>query len=153
MQNLILICASLAVAANCAYAKLFQQPVSRGPDDSAELSRLEDVWNEAHVRNDADALARLWSDDLIVQVTNMRVMSKTDSIGMLRSGRMKFKRYQSSNLRIRVYGDAAVVTGQLERTRELDGRNVDDKWRFTKVYVRTAGRWQVVAFHTSTLDQ
>jgi hypothetical protein len=28
------------------------------------------------------------------------------------------------------------------------GATVDD-WRFTKVYLRRAGRWQVVSFHAS----
>lgn len=121
--------------------------------DVKELSRLENVWNEAHVQGDADTLDRLWADDLIVQVTNMRALTKADALGMLRSGRMKFKRYQTSKLRIRVYGDAAVVTGELERTRILNGQDANDKFRFINVYVRRAGNWQVVAWHASTIDQ
>ena len=121
--------------------------------DAAELSRLENVWNEAHVRGDADALDRLWAEDLTVTVPNMPVMTKETAIGISRSGRLRFKRYQTSDIRIRLYGDAAVVTGLVERTRELNGRDVDDKWRFTKVYIRRAGRWQVVAWHASTVEQ
>jgi ketosteroid isomerase-like protein len=148
--KIITIFALLAVTSACAYA---QSRNNQESEDAVELSRLENVWNEAHVRGDADTLDRLWAEDLIVQVTNMRVMTKADAIAMLRSGHMKFKLYQTSNTRIRVYGDAAVVTGQLERTRDLNGRNVEDKWRFTKVYVRRADKWQVVAWHASTLNQ
>jgi len=83
----------------------------------------------------------------------MPVITKESAIGIARSGRMKFKRYQTSDVRTRLYGDAAVVTGQVERTRELNGRDVDDKWRFTKVYIRRAGKWQVVAWHASTIEQ
>ena len=86
-------------------------------------------------------------------VPNMPVMTKETAIGRSRSGRLKFKRYQTSDIRIRLYGDAAIVTGLVERTRELNGRDVDDKWRFTKVYIRRAGRWQVVAWHASTVEQ
>jgi hypothetical protein len=100
-----------------------------------------------------DALDRLWADDLTVAVPNMPVMTKENAIGIARSARLKFKRYQTSDIRIRLYGEAAVVTGQVERTRELNGLDVDDKWRFTKVYIRRAGRWQVVAWHASTIDQ
>jgi ketosteroid isomerase-like protein len=116
-----------------------------------ELSRLEIVWNSAHIRGDAEALDRLWSDDLVVTVTNMPVMTKPDAIGFLRSGRMRFQRYETSDIRIRLYGDAAVVTGRLERTRTINGREIDDNWRFTKMYVREAGRWKVVAWHASTI--
>jgi len=132
-----------------------QGPTSKSQDsaDTAELSRLENVWNESHVRGDADALNRLWADDLTVTVPNMPVITKESAIGIARSGRVKFKRYQTADIRIRLYGDAAVVTGLVERTRELNGRDVEDKWRFTKVYIRRAGNWQVVAWHASTIDQ
>lgn len=62
---------------------------------------------------------------------------------------MRFERYETSDLRIRVYGDAAVVTGRLQRRRSTGGTVVDDDWRFTKVYVRREGQWRVVAFHAS----
>ena len=132
-----------------------QDPTNKSKDsaDSAELSRLENVWNEAHVRGDADALDRLWADDLTVTVPDMQVITKEVAIGIARSGRMKFNRYETSSIRIRLYGDAAVVNGRVERTRELNGRGVDDKWRFTKMYIRRAGKWQVVAWHASTIEQ
>jgi Domain of unknown function (DUF4440) len=79
----------------------------------------------------------------------MKVFTKADAVGVWRSGRMKFDRYDTSDVRVRVYGDAAVVTGRVERARNLSGRVVDDDWRFTKVYVRRDGQWQVVAFHAS----
>lgn len=117
-----------------------------------ELSRLEKVWNEAHVRGDADALDRLWADDLTVAVPNMPVMTKQNAMGIARSGRIKFQRYVTSDIRVRVYGDAAVVTGLVERTRNLNGRDIDDKWRFTKVYIKQTGKWQVVAWHASSIE-
>jgi ketosteroid isomerase-like protein len=121
--------------------------------ETKELSRLESVWNDAHLRGDADALDTLWADDLTVAVPNMPVMTKQSAMGVARSGRIKFKRYETSDIRVRVYRDAAVVTGLLERTRNLNGRDIDDKWRFTKVYIKQAGKWQVVAWHASTIDQ
>lgn len=117
--------------------------------DERELARLETVWNEAHEHGDADALDRLWADDLQVAVPKMTVMSKAEALRFARSGKMKFERYRTSDLTIRVYGDAAVVAGRMQRTRTLNGRQIDDDWRFTKVSVRRAGRWRVVAFHAS----
>lgn len=131
-----------------------QQNTNKSPEtaDTQELSRLEKVWNDAHINGNAGALDRLWADDLIITVTNMPVMTKSQALGFLRSGRMKFQRYETSDIRIRVYGDAAVVSGRLQRSRNIDGRNVDDSWQFTKMYVRQEGRWQVVAFHSSTVE-
>ncbi len=118
-----------------------------------ELMRLETVWNEAHQNGDADALDKLWADDLEVTVPKMPVMSKSDVLGFARSGRMKFQRYQTSGVKVRVYGDAAVVSGRLQRTRTLNGKTLDDDWRFLKVYVRRDGRWLVVAFQASDAAQ
>ncbi len=121
--------------------------------DSTELARLEVEWNEAHLRGDPDVLDRLWAEDLIVTVPSMRAMSKAESLAFARSGRMRFQRYETSSLQIRIHGDAAIVTGQLDRVRELHGRMVEDYWQFTKVYTRQDGNWRVVAFHASTVPR
>jgi hypothetical protein len=117
--------------------------------DTSELQRLERVWNESHERGDADALDALWADDMEVAVPKMPVMQKADVLKFARSGRMKFLRYQTSNIRIRLYDNAAVVTGRLQRTRSMNGQEISDDWRFTKTYVRQAGHWRVVSFHAS----
>ena len=122
---------------------------SSSEQDKHELERLEKVWNEAHEHGDADVLQSLWADDLEVDVPKMPVMTKAEVLVFARSGRMKFLRYATSDLNIRVYGDAAVVTGRLQRTRTLNGQELSDDWRFTKVYTRHAQTWQVVSFHAS----
>jgi ketosteroid isomerase-like protein len=121
--------------------------------DVHELERLENVWNEAHERGDADALEKLWADDMEVAVPKMPVLTKADALKFARSGRMKFLSYRTSDIRVRVYGDAAVVTGRLQRTRSMNGQEISDDWRFTKTYVREAGQWRVVSFHASEAAQ
>ena len=118
-----------------------------------ELMRLETVWNEAQKNGDADSLDKLWADDLEVTVPRMPVMSKPEVLGFARSGRMRFQRYQTSDVKVRVYDDAALVSGRLQRTRTLNGKTLDDDWRFLKVYVRRDGRWLVVAFQASDAAQ
>jgi hypothetical protein len=66
---------------------------------------------------------------------------------------MKFLHYETSDTHIRLYGDAAVVTGRLQRTRVMNGQEVSDDWRFTKTYARQAGHWKVVSFHASEAAQ
>jgi uncharacterized protein (TIGR02246 family) len=116
---------------------------------NAEFTRLEDVWNAAHRNADADALAVLWAEDLEVVVPRMPPMSKAEALAIARSGRMRFERYDTSQIKVRTYGDAAVVTGRLQRTRTVAGKETTDHWRFTKVYARENGAWRVVSFHAS----
>ncbi|PYU47742.1 MAG: hypothetical protein DMG54_00230 [Acidobacteria bacterium] len=133
---------SLAPAASC-----FGQTAHDA--DVKELERLEIVWNDAHERGDSNALEALWAEDLEVAVPKMPVMTKAEVLGFARSGRMKFLHYATSDVHVRVYGNAAVVTGRLQRTRTLNGNEISDDWRFTKTYVRETGKWRVVAFHAS----
>jgi ketosteroid isomerase-like protein len=121
--------------------------------DETTLRQLEADWNAAHVRGDAAVLDRLFADDVVVQVPGMRVLNKTDAVGMFTTGRMKFDRYETSETTFRVYGETAIVTGRLRRTRTVASVVTDDDWRFTKVYLRRSGRWQVVSFHASNTTE
>jgi uncharacterized protein DUF4440 len=88
--------------------------------DRDELQRLETVWNEAHIRGDSATLSRLWADDLEVAVPKMSVMRKGELIKFVDSGRMKFQRYETSDMNFRIYGQSAVVTGRVQRKREIN---------------------------------
>ena len=121
--------------------------------DVRELQRLETVWNEAHERGDADALEKLWADDMEVAVPRMPVLTRTEAVKFARSGRMKFLSYRTSDVRVRVYDNAAVVTGRLQRTRSINGQEMSDDWRFTKTYIRDSQQWRVVSFHASEAAQ
>jgi hypothetical protein len=124
-------------------------PRSATESDIQELQRLEKVWNDAHEHGEPEPLQALWADDLEIDVPRMPVMTKTDALKFARSGRMKFLHYVTSDLRIRIYGDTAVVTGRLQRTRVMNAQELSDDWRFTKVYVRDRQVWKVVSFHAS----
>jgi hypothetical protein len=86
-------------------------------------------------------------------VPRMPVLTKADAVKFAPSGHMKFLRYQTSDLRIRLFENVAVVTGRLQRTHSMNGQEVSDDWRFTKVYVRSAQGWRVVTFHASEAAQ
>lgn len=129
---------------------LLQTPSSStDASDLKELHRLEAVWNDAHVKGDAAALDELWANDIVVTVAAMPIMNKADALAMLRSNRMPFSKYETSELNVRRFQNAAVVTGRLVRERLMNGKVIADTWRFTKSYVMLDGRWRVVAWHAS----
>jgi hypothetical protein len=121
--------------------------------DKAELLRLEKVWNDAHLNGNADALDAIWAGDLTVTAPKMQVLTKADALAFARSGKMKFQKYETTDVLIRIYDDAAVVTGRLQRTRTINDKVVSDDWRFTKVYIRSSGKWKVVSWQGSESPQ
>lgn len=142
-------CAILSVVISALAVPMRSSAQSNHDVDVRELERLETVWNEAHEHGEADALEKLWADDMEVAVPKMPVLTKADALKFARSGRMKFLTYRTSDVRVRIYNNAAVVTGRLQRTRSMNGQEISDDWRFTKTYVRQAGQWRVVSFHAS----
>ncbi len=148
-MNFLWICAVWAFVLTGLTPSTQEPPHPTHDADIRELERLETVWNEAHQRGDADALEALWADDLEVAVPRMPLMTKGAALSFARSGQMKFLRYQTSEIRVRVYENAAIVTGRLQRTRSMNGHEISDNWQFTKVYVRQSHKWRVVSFHAS----
>jgi len=43
------------------------------------------------------------------------------------TGRMKFDRYETSDVELHAYGESAVVTGRLHRSRTNNGRRFEDE--------------------------
>jgi ketosteroid isomerase-like protein len=118
-------------------------------NDDSEFTKLERVWNEAQLHGDFDALNRLWDDQIVVVIPKMKLINKSDGLDMFRTSQMKFLRYETSDFTIRRYGDTAVVTGHLFRTRKLNDRELHDDWRFTKAYIKDDGQWRVILWQAS----
>jgi ketosteroid isomerase-like protein len=114
-----------------------------------ELQGLEEIWNIAHLKGDVNTLENLWTDDVVIALPKMPLFGKAQILTMWRSSAPKFSKYETSNIAIREYGDAAVVTGRLRRTRDFGGHVASEDWQFTKVYVRSGSTWRVASYHAS----
>ena len=70
-----------------ALAAIVTAPLAAQPAaDSTEFVRLEAVWNRAHLSGDAEALASLWHEDLVVAVPGMALLDRATSLAVVRSG-------------------------------------------------------------------
>ena len=117
---------------------------------SNQVARLEADWNAAHLANDASTVEKLCADDLSVIVPGMPPINKVGAVGSLQPGRLKFLQFTTSEVTIRFpTAETAIVTGRLQRVREMAGQMMTDDLRFTKVWVRRGAQWRVTAFHAS----
>jgi hypothetical protein len=60
---------------------------------------------------------------------------------------------QISDLNVRVYGDAAVVTGRSIQTGKENGKDYSGDYWFTRMYVKRDGQWKTVALQTTRIQQ
>lgn len=82
----------------------------------------------------------------ILSLLFLPAWAKADALSFVKTGRMKFSRYETTDVKIRSLGETAIVSGNLFRSRTLGGSLREDRWQFMKVYARRSGKWMVVAF-------
>jgi len=74
-------------------------------------------------------------------------------IAFLKSGEFVVTSCVHHEMKVRVYGDAAVVTGRSTVKETYKGKDFVPYLRWTDTWVRSAGVWQCVAGHSSEIAQ
>ena len=98
-------------------------------------------------------LERYLSDDLLYTHSSARVETKEEFLAALRSGELKYEAMNHEDLKVRVYGDMALLTGRSAVRVRSRGQENNLQIRFLAVYVRKAGRWQMAAWQSTRFPQ
>lgn len=109
-----------------------------------DLLRLEDEWAKALVRRDAGAFRRLILPEF-VYTEDARVMTRDELIRESTAGTDTVTWAGNEDLKVLVRGATAVVTGSLLVRGKGREDTFDRRFRFTDTWVRTNGRWRVLA--------
>jgi ketosteroid isomerase-like protein len=118
-------------------------------DSEREIRELETQRFRAMERVDVAALNRILSDDLIYTHANGLQQTKSEVIGVLGSGDMKYESITPVDIRVRLYNQAAVVTGRASIKIKAEGGEQGFTICYLDVYVKQDGRWQMVAWQSS----
>ncbi len=120
-------------------------------EDIAAIAGLEESRARAIVEADATELGRLTDDDYLHIEASGKVRNKDGFLAGVAPKGGRFERYVLLDNQIRVFGDAAVVTGLFENTFvAADGSRTTKRARHTRVYVRRANGWKNVS-HQATV--
>jgi ketosteroid isomerase-like protein len=122
-------------------------------DTEKELIAIEDEWRTARMKGDVAFLERLYGKDLRITGTDGSVIDRTTDIAGFASGAIKPESIERSDMRISVYGDAAIVIGRDDLKGRYNGVVGGGAVRFTHVYVRREARWQLVASHGTWIQK
>ncbi len=110
-----------------------------------EVLAANEAFDRAIVTRDADAYKRIMADDFIFTAADGKVSDKKGEIEGVRTRPLTFESGKSDDVRVRVYGNTAVVTGRFTAKGKNDGRDITFIERYTAVFVKRGGRWQMVA--------
>lgn len=114
------------------------------------LIALEQQWNDAILRNDSAAAGAFMAEEWSEITSDGSVLTRAGDLAELVGG------YQATSLRlsdiaVRVYGDAAVVSGVSEEQSSYRGKDTSGRFRWMDVWVRRAGKWVCVESTVATI--
>lgn len=110
--------------------------------------RLAKAWVDRDQAVVDGILAAEWSvtDGSGRMLTKQQVMQETFG-----STDRRVERMIVDEVKVRAYGEVAVATGRTQATGSYRGASATVVLRFTDVFVRRDGRWQIVVSHGSTV--
>jgi ketosteroid isomerase-like protein len=118
----------------------------------AAVRKLEAQRAEAMLKGDVASLGQILGDDLTYLHGSGVLDTKESLLASISSGKMKYLAFDESDLKVRVYGGAAVLTGKVAVKAKRGDEHLDLKLGLTGVYAKGAdGSWKLVAWQTTRL--
>ena len=128
-------------------------------DDDAEkikkeIAQLSNQWAQAFTHKNLSFVKRIWADDFSFIIDDGTVFDKKGFLAFSEEDPDTYSSSANTAFNVRVYGkNFAVTTGDMATTgKDKEGTPFSRTFRFTNVWVRKNGTWQVVAGHASKLE-
>ncbi len=119
-----------------------------------ELLKLEREWLDAYIKRDVAAMERIEADDFVITFPNGQMSNKAQQVASLKGAAPTGPppQFYTEETKVRmIRDDVAILTGIFVGKYQNNGKEVVEKSRYTDVWAKRAGRWQVVSSHLSNL--
>jgi ketosteroid isomerase-like protein len=115
-------------------------------EDEKTVAALDTQYQAAVKANDAATMGRILADDFVLVTGRGKAFTTADLLSEARgaSGVYEKQDEEPGTQKVRVWGDAAVVTALLWCKGTRDGKPFDYKLWFSDTYVRTKSGWRYV---------
>jgi ketosteroid isomerase-like protein len=117
--------------------------------EGAAVRALELKWTESYKLHQIDILSSLLADDFVITIEDGSIYSKAGYISHSADNSVHVEVAELSDLKVRMHGDTAVVTGAYHERGLSKGKSYEYHDRLTDVWMKSSGKWQVVASHYS----
>ena len=122
-------------------------------EDEQTLLKLEQDWGEATMKGDVAFVDRSEAEEYVYTDPNGQLSNKKDSLDAAKAGATKISSFKIRDVKVHVYGDSAVLTGQTQlKGKDDNGNDISGDYRWTDVFIRREGRWQAVASQATTIQ-
>src|SRR6188474_551856 len=114
-------------------------------DAVQKVLAVEHAWTEAHLRGDVQTLEEIMAFDYVKIQPDGSLSDKRTTLASYQPDQRAWDVARGDDYDVRVYRDIAVVIGRWTARGINNGQPFDYAARFLSIYVRRAGRWQMVA--------
>ncbi|MGD0988980.1 MAG: nuclear transport factor 2 family protein [Candidatus Sulfotelmatobacter sp.] len=142
---------ALTPAFSAQHVAMHPRPNSQPTEDETirQIVDMERQSKDASLRRDSDFPSRTLADDYVAITPLGQVTTKKDTISARRSGQLRYEAMNITDMVVRVYGDMAVVTARADVKGHQLGEDFSGPYRYTRVWVRRNGQWQVVSYQAT----
>ena len=120
--------------------------ISQAQSPEQTLKQLEHSWSQASLKKDCcNRTIKSWPTTGSLIDFQGRTVTKAETIANLKSGSPATQAAGIGEMKVRIFGDSAIVTGSDTEKSTSQGKPVIDKYLWTDVFVKRDGRWQAVA--------
>ena len=102
----------------------------------------------AQVSKNYAVLNQVLASDLVYTHSHGGTDTKASFIQSLRDGKTAYQDIDALEQNVRIYGNTAVVNGICMVKVASNGETINSRLRYTSVYVKTGGKWQMVAWQS-----
>lgn len=120
-------------------------------DTRATIRQLEERRYKAMCAGDVDTLGELLGDSLLYTHSTASTDTKASYLAGVRAKKWQYRKIDRPVEDIQIYGECAVVTGQVWIDILVDGNAKTLNSRFTDVWVKGAKGWQMVAWQSTPI--
>lgn len=153
MKRILIIGLFVVAASPFTFGQTNSRGVAQNTKVEHEIRKLEREWFDSYVRGDRAAFDRIVADDVVITYGNGSVGNKSQAIAEIKAPADSSYSLTGDDIQVRVYGETAIVTGRVTEKGTFNGRSLNSQSRYTDVWVRRNGRWQVVAAQNTRLPQ
>jgi ketosteroid isomerase-like protein len=135
----------IAVLSAVVFPILFVQ--AQESSSAAEIRSLELKMLECYKHRDVEVFAAVLDDDFVITFEDGSTYSKTGYLSYSASSSTHVVLAETPEMKIRIHGDTAIVTGVYHEKGVDNQRAYDYHDRFTDIWMKKAGKWRLIAAH------
>jgi len=126
------------------------------PVEGRAVLTIDQRFNAAILASDTAVFNTVLAPEYLFITSTGSVRTRDEVIGYYAAGDVSYRVYRADSVRVRIFGDAAVLTSLRVTEGRLvsgprAGTDLSGHYRSTRVYVRRAGTWRLVSTHESRM--